>query len=316
MADESCDEPHEYVQNLKVIIRRLKMYDFAGKVAIVTGTSRRKGIGCAIALRLARDGADVVVNDRPIDPNAVAPWDKDGGWQGLPSVVKEIEALGRRGLAITADVTKRQQVNDMVAEAVKKFGHIDILVNNHKFFDENEEHALSRRFLVNISEELFDKYINVNLKGTFLMCQAVGNQMIKQGQGGKIINIDSLAGKRARPGMGAYSASKAGILKLTEALALELGQYNINVNAVCPGATATWGTSGKAITDAMKQGLSEEEAIKKVYTKSGQFPQTGALGRPGRPEDQANAVAFLASSDADFITGQAINVCGGQLVGI
>ena len=292
------------------------MYDFTGKVALVTGTSRRKGIGCAIALRLARDGADVVVTDRPIDRTALAPWESDDGWAGLPSVVGAIEALGRRGLAVEADVSSRHDVDAMVARAVETFGRVDILVNNHKFFDANEDHALSRRSIVNLPEELFDSYVNVNLKGTFLMCKAVGNQMIAQGRGGKIVNIDSLAGKRPRAGMGAYSATKAGILRLTEVLALELGQYGVNVNAICPGATATWGTSGKAISDAMKDGLSEDEAIEKVYIRSGQFPQTGALGRPGRPEDQANAVAFLCSSEADFITGQSINVCGGQLLGI
>ena len=292
------------------------MYDFNGKVALVTGTSRRKGIGCAIALRLARDGATVVVSDRPIDRSTVAPWESDGGWEGLPSVVREIENLGSRGLAIEADVTRPDDVDAMVQRAVAEFGHIDILVNNHKFFDADEDHSLSRRAIVNLPNELFDSYINVNLKGTFLMCKAVANQMITQGTGGKIVNIDSLAGKRPRPGMGAYSASKAGILRLTEVLALELGAHHINVNAICPGATATWGTSGKAISEAMKEGLSEEEAVAKVYIRSGQFPQTGALGRPGRPEDQANAVAFLCSSEADFITGQAINVCGGQLLGI
>ena len=291
------------------------MYDFKGKVALVTGTSRRKGIGCAIALRLARDGANVVVNDRPIDRSKVAPWESDGGWEGLPSVVREIEKLGSRGLAVEADVTKWDQVEAMIARTVKEFGRLDFLVNNHKFFDESEDHALSRRTVVGISEELFDKYINVNLKGTFLMCKAAGNQMVKQGGGGKIVNIASLAGKRPKAGMGAYSASKGGILRLTEALALELGDHNINVNAVCPGATATWGTSGKSISDAIKSGLSEQEAVEKVYIRSGQFPKIGALGRPGRPEDQANAVAFLCSSDADFITGQAINVCGGQLLG-
>jgi NAD(P)-dependent dehydrogenase (short-subunit alcohol dehydrogenase family) len=292
------------------------MYDFKGKVAIVTGTSRRKGIGCAIALRLARDGASVVVNDRPIDRSTIAPWESDGGWEGLPSVVREIERLGSRGLAIEADVTSPEDVDAMVARTVEDFGRVDFLVNNHKFFDASEDHSLSRRSIINIPNDLFDNYINVNLKGTFLTCKAVGNRLVEQGEGGKIVNIDSLAGKRPRPGMGAYSASKAGILRLTEVLALELGQYGINVNAICPGATATWGTSGKSISDAIKEGLTEEEAVEKVYIRSGQFPQTGALGRPGRPEDQANAVAFLCSSEADFITGQAINVCGGQLLGI
>jgi NAD(P)-dependent dehydrogenase (short-subunit alcohol dehydrogenase family) len=292
------------------------VYDFAGKVALVTGTSRRKGIGCAIALRLARDGATVVVNDRPIDPSSLAPWETDGGWDGLPSVVREIERLGSRALAVEADVSDAAQVNAMVAQAVERFGRLDFLVNNHKYFDGAEDHSLSRRSIVELPESVFDSYVSVNLKGTFLTCKAAAAQMIAQGEGGKIVNVDSLAGKRPRAGMGAYSATKAGILRLTEVLALELGRHGINVNAICPGATATWGTSGRSLSEAVKQGLSEDEAVEQVYVKSGQFPQTGALGRPGRPEDQANVVAFLCSSEADFITGQAINVCGGQLLGI
>jgi 3-oxoacyl-[acyl-carrier protein] reductase len=292
------------------------VYDFNGKVALVTGTSRRRGIGCAIALRLARDGANVVVNDRPIDRSTLAPWESDDGWRGLPSVVEAIEELGVRGMAVEADVSDPAQVDDMVARTVAEFGRLDFLVNNHKFFDANADHALSRRAIVDLPDELFDSYIAVNLKGTFLTCRTAARQMIAQGQGGRIVNIDSLAGKRPRAGMGAYSATKAGILRLTEVLALELGRHDINVNAICPGATATWGTSGKSLSEAMQRGLTEDEAVAEVYIRSGQFPQTGALGRPGRPEDQANAVAFLCSSESSFITGQAINVCGGQLLGI
>lgn len=293
-----------------------EVYDFRGKVALVTGTSRQKGIGCAIALRLARDGADVVVTDRAVDRSTLPSWESEGGWEGLPSVVKEIEALGQRGLAVEADVSDRDDVENLVGAATETFGHVDILVNNHKFFDAAEDHSLARRELINVPDEVFDAYVNVNLKGTFMMCKSVGRRMVDQGRGGKIVNIDSLAGKRPRAGMGTYSATKAGILRLTEALALELGEHKVNVNAICPGATATWGTSGKALSEAMQSGLSEEEAIEKVYVESGQFPRTGALGRPGLPKDQANAVAFLCSAEADFITGQAINVCGGQLLGM
>jgi NAD(P)-dependent dehydrogenase (short-subunit alcohol dehydrogenase family) len=292
------------------------VYDFRGKVALVTGTSRRKGIGCAIALRLARDGADVAVTDRPIDRDTIAPWESLGGWGGLPSLVAEIEKLGRRALAVDADVSEPDQVEALVARTVDELGRIDILVNNHKYFDAGDDHALTRRSIVELPDAIFDSYIAVNLKGTFLTCKAAARRMIAQGEGGKIVNVDSLAGKRPRAGMGAYSASKAGILRLTEVLALELGRHGINVNAICPGATATWGTSGRAISEAMARGLSEDEAVDEVYLRSGQFPPGGALGRPGRPEDQANAVAFLCSSEADFITGQAINVCGGQLLGI
>jgi len=290
-------------------------YDFNGKVALVTGASRRRGIGCAIALRLARDGAAVVVNDRAIDRSTLAPWESDDGWSGLPSVVEAIEQLGSRGLAVEADVSDAEQVEAMVRRTVDHFGRIDFLVNNHKFFDADAEHSLSRRSIVDLPDELFDAYVNVNLRGTFLMCKAVGRRLIDQGEGGKIVNVDSLAGKRPRAGMGAYSATKAGILRLTEVLALELGKHGVNVNAICPGATATWGTSGKSLREAMESGMTEAEAVEQVYVRSGQFPQTGALGRPGMPEDQANVVAFLCSKEADFITGQAINVCGGQLVG-
>jgi NAD(P)-dependent dehydrogenase (short-subunit alcohol dehydrogenase family) len=292
------------------------MYDFTGKTALVTGTSRRKGIGCAIALRLARDGANVVVTDRPIDRSTLASWESDGGWKGMPSVVAQIEELGCRGLSVEADVSDPDQVEALVSAALDQFGNIDILVNNHKYFDAGKEHSLSRRSVIDLPNEIFDAYVDVNLKGTFLMCKRVGSHMVDRGISGKIVNIGSLAGKRPRPGMGIYSATKAGILRLTEALALELGSHGINVNAICPGATATWGTSGRALSEAVESGFSEDEAVDEVYVRSGQFPQTGALGRPGRPEDQANAVAFLCSSEADFITGQAINVCGGQLIGM
>lgn len=144
------------------------------------------------------------------------------------------------------------------------------------------------------------------------MCKAVATQMIKQGIGGKLINISSTAGKRAIPGEGAYCASKAGVISLTQVLAHELGRYNICVNAVCPGMTATWGAKGEEIREAMKQGLNEDEAVMKVYSDSGRLRFT-ALGRPGKVEEIADVVSFLASSESSYVTGQAINVCGGWL---
>jgi NAD(P)-dependent dehydrogenase (short-subunit alcohol dehydrogenase family) len=170
--------------------------------------------------------------------------------------------------------------------------------------------------VIDMTEEMWAATMAVNLTGPLLMCQAVAKQMIRQGDGGKIINIASLKGKRGKDGRSAVCASKGGLIRLTETLALELGRHDINVNAICPGATVTFGTSGKALAAALASGMAEEDAVQELYVNSGRYPDTGALGRPGKPEDQANVAAFLASRESDFITGQAINVCGGQLMGI
>ena len=282
------------------------MYDLSGKVALVTGTSNKRALGCGIALRLAREGADVVVNSRYKAPENIEPWDRQEGWRGIDSLVTEIEALGRRALAITADVSNIPEVNEMVEKAVQEFGKIDILVNNAAIFGRG---GVIRIPVVDLSEEAWTKTIAINLTGVFLMCKAVAKQMIKQGQGGKVINIASLVGKRARASAAAYSASKFGVIGLTQSLALELAPYKINVNAVCPGAIVNWTVSGQAMYEAINQGLSEEEAIAKVYAGR-QIP----LGRPAKVEEVANVVAFLASTQSDYMTGQAINVAGGMLM--
>jgi NAD(P)-dependent dehydrogenase (short-subunit alcohol dehydrogenase family) len=292
------------------------MYDLAGKVALVTGTGNRRGIGRAIAVRLAREGADVAVNDRPLPPDA-NPWGDQQGWRGVESVAEEIRAMGRRSIAVTADITDRAQVQTMVDTVVAELGRIDILVNNAKWLEPiDEEGGTIKTNVLDMTEAMWSATLGVNLTGPLFTCQAAARQMIRQGEGGKIINIASLKGKRGKEGRSAVCASKGGLIRLTETLALELGRYNINVNAICPGATVTFGSSGKALAAALASGVSEAEAVEELYVKSGRFPETGALGRPGRPEDQANMAAFLASSEADFITGQAINVCGGQLMGI
>jgi NAD(P)-dependent dehydrogenase (short-subunit alcohol dehydrogenase family) len=292
------------------------VYDLGGKVALVTGTGNRHGIGRAIAVRLAREGADVVVNDRPLPPDAM-PWGNQQAWRGAASVAEEIRAMGRRSAVVTADVTDRRQVEAMVETVVADFGHIDILVNNAKYLEPiDEDGGTSKTRVIDMTEEMWAGTLAVNLTGPLLMCQAVAKRMIAQGTGGKIINIASLKGKRGKDGRSAVCASKGGLIRLTETLALELGPYNINVNSICPGATVTFGTSGKALAAALAAGMSEEEAVEELYVKSGRYPKMGALGRPGRPEDQANMAAFLASAEADFITGQSINVCGGQLMGI
>ncbi|MFC1980764.1 SDR family NAD(P)-dependent oxidoreductase [Chloroflexota bacterium] len=279
------------------------MNDLGNKVAFVTGTARKKGIGRGLALRLARDGADLAVNDIVKSPEELDPWDREAGWRGLDSLVAEIRSLGRQAIALTGDVTNSQEVNAMVARVVKEFGKIDILVNNAALLTRD----LGMRRIVEIDEETWKRGIDVNLTSLFLMSKAVARQMIKQEQGGKIINIASRQGKASTIGMATYCASKAGVISLTQTLALELGEYKINVNAVCPGPIVSWSTFGKPAYEAMQQGMSEDEAVAKAYANAA----LGPLKRLGKVEDVANVVAFLASSQSDYMTGQAVNISGG-----
>jgi len=286
-----------------------QMYDLSGKVALVTGTANKRGIGRYIALRLAEEGADIVVSDIYRTLEELDPWDRDEGWRGLESLVAEIEAMGRRVVAIPADVTKSQEVDAMVKKTVKEFGGIDILVNNA---------GLISRFIglnpmVEMSDETWDKVIAVNLTGLFHVSRAVAREMIKRNQKGKIINIASVAGKRGMAGRSAYGTSKFGVVGLTQIMALELAQHQINVNAVCPGIVATWGPKGAAIYEGVKSGMSEEEAIEKAYVDSGQLQQV-PMGRLASIDDVVKTVAFFASDQSDYMTGQAVNVCGGWLM--
>ena len=243
-----------------------------GKVAIITGAGR--GIGRAIALALARDGADVVVNDVDL--------------QSAEATADKVRAMGRRALPIKADVSVEEEVIKMVKTALKAFGKIDILVNNAAIF--------SSISLEDITEEKWDKTMKINLKSVFLCSQAVMKFMKRQ-RSGKIVNIASLAGKVGGIVAGAdYAASKAGVICLTKSLAKQLASYSINVNAVAPA----W-----IETDMMKDWPKEtKEAVLR------QIP----LGRFGKPEEVAEAVVFLASDGAGFITGATIDINGGILM--
>jgi len=243
-----------------------------GKVAIVTGAGR--GIGRAIVLALAREGADVVVND----VNS----------RSAEATANEVKAVGRRALPVKADVSVREEVIKVVETAIKAFGKIDILVNNAGIF--------SSIPLEDITEENWDKMMKINLKSVFLCSQAVMKPMKRQ-RSGKIVNIASMAGKVGGIVAGAdYAASKAGVMCLTKSLAKQLAPYGINVNAVAPA----W-----IETDMMKDWPREtKESILK------QIP----LGRFGKPEEVAEAVVFLVSDGAGFITGATIDINGGILM--
>ena len=270
------------------------MYDLQGKVALVTGAAGAAGLGRAIALRLAQEGADLVVNDLSEEVTTR---------QGLPAVVAEIEALGRRALAVYADVSSAQQVEEMVAAVLAEFGRIDILVNNA-----GAPAGRDRAPVVELEEEAFDLVQRVNVKGTFLCSRAVAREMITRGEGGRIINISSAAGKQGVARYAAYCASKFAVRGFTQALALELAQHQITVNAICPGLIATERIDDMAAALA-PSGVNSEDFRQEMIAKSS---ASVPLGRMTETADIANMAAFLASDQAEFLTGMSPTVDGGQ----
>lgn len=279
------------------------MYSFKGKVALVTGAARKRGIGHATALRFAMGGADVVVNGRYRPPEEFPEEEKFEGWKGLASVVEEIEAQGVRALAITTDITDYQQVQKMIDQTLAEFDRIDFLVANAGI-------NIRSPFL-EIKEEDWHHVLAVNLHGVFNCCQAVARHMVQRGGGGAIVNVASRAGKMGVANYGAYCASKFGVNGLTQVLAIELGPYNIRVNSVCPGRTITNIIfADKVWKVAREKGIDIMEASKIVYDDW--VPAT-PLRRAALPEEIANAIVFLCSDEASFITGQSVNVDGGRL---
>lgn len=253
--------------------------DIKGKVAIVTGGAR--GIGASIVEGFAKEEANIVISDIMFDD--------------AQELAKKLTNGGANVLAVRTDVTNKSDIENLVSATLHEFGKIDILVNNAG--------VLKVTSFVDLDEEEWDRVNDVNAKGTYLMSRAVVPHMITARQG-KIVNISSLAGKRGSPGLAHYSASKFAIIGITQTLAKELGEYNINVNAVCPGTLRTqiW----EAILDgrATHQGIPREQYWNEWIE---QIP----LKRPQTPEDIANIVLFLSSEVARNITGEAINVNGG-----
>src|SRR5712692_5529916 len=247
--------------------------ELAGRVALVTGAAG--GIGQAICRGLARAGASVVVHH--------APWEATAA-QGLAD---ELAGLGAASLPVVADLARADEVRALVPRAVERFGRLDVLVNNAAVW--------FREPLLEASEAHWDQVLAVCLKAVFLLSQAAGQQMVQQGSGA-IVNIGSGAGWSYARGQGAhYGAAKAGVHQLTRIMAVELGPYGIRVNAVIPGFTETAGTAG-----------APPERRQRVVEQT-------PLGRVGRAEEVAEAVLFLGSDRASFITGQVLAANGGAL---
>jgi len=243
-----------------------------GKNALVTGGSR--GIGRAIALELAKQGANVAINFTSNENKAL-------------EVVKEIEGHGVTAISIKGNVTDTADVENMISTFNENFDTLDILVNNAGITKDN--------LLIRMKEEDWDGVMDVNLKGVFLATKAVARKMMKQ-KSGKIINVSSVVGVMGNPGQGNYCASKAGVIGFTKSIAKELGGKNITVNAVAPGFIETDMT--EVLSDKAKEAM------------LGSVP----LKRPGQPEDVARLISFLSSEDADYITGQVIHVDGGMVM--
>lgn len=276
------------------------MYNLEGKVALVTGASKKNGIGRGVALRLADEGADVVVTGPPLEQREC------DCWGGIDAVVEEIESKGRRGLAITADISDAEQVREMVAKSVREMGGIDILVNNA-----GAPAGSDRVPVVDLEENDWDLVIRVNLKGTFLCGREVARAMIERKAGGKIINMSSISGKRGKASYAAYSSSKFGIHGFTQSLAREAGCHGITVNAICAGLINTGRVSDLAEALAPPGVDSKEFAHDWLKKQAADYP----LGRIGEVSDVANLAAFLASSQADWITGALITLDGGNYMG-
>ncbi|MBN1675604.1 MAG: SDR family oxidoreductase [Kiritimatiellae bacterium] len=245
-----------------------------GKTAIVTGAAQ--GIGKAIAARFLEEGANVVLCD--IDE------------QKVREAAAGLDPSGARAVGLKADVTRQADAQAVVDATAAKFGAVDILVNNAGIL----KHAL----LVDMSEKDWDTLFAVNVKGSFLFAQAAAKVMIRQ-KAGKIINMSSCSGKKPTLEEGAYCSTKSAILSLNRVLALELGPYGINVNAICPGATDTEMVRSTFLTSPEI----EQEWIDKT-----------ALKRLGKPEDQAKVALFLASDLSDHITGEALVVSAGEMM--
>jgi NAD(P)-dependent dehydrogenase (short-subunit alcohol dehydrogenase family) len=270
-------------------------------VAIVTGAGRPGGIGEAIALRLAADGANVVVVD--VCRDGTSGWSEAfGQWAELQALVAKFADVGRQGLAVRADLTNEADVEAMVAQTIDAFGRIDILCNNAS--GGRGAGPIEPINVVDIALEDWRYTVDASLTTTFLCSKHVGRQMIEAGRGGVIINTSSIAARRTSPGVSGYTAAKMAVIGLTRTLALELAPHAIRVNGIAPGVTDTpW----------------VQQRVRHISATSGTAPaqmfaewtNSIPLKRPAAPEEQAAVVAFLASDDSSYVTGQTLTVDGG-----
>ena len=259
---------------------------FAGKTIVVTGSGRERGLGQAILQRFADEGANCIVSDLDIGHEA-------------EGVADDLRTRGAQVATIPCDVSKADQCAALIDRTVAQFGAIDIMVNNAGI-------GFMMKPLLDVDPRDWDTVIAVNLSGAFYCTQAAARAMVKAGQGGRIINIASQAAKTGFPHLPAYVSSKHGMIGLTRACAVELGANKITVNAVCPNHVTTGlGAEQNAYFSRLLGFASVEDYLKNMAAKN-------PMGRPGLASDTAAACAWLASNDAFYVTGEALNVSGGE----
>jgi NAD(P)-dependent dehydrogenase (short-subunit alcohol dehydrogenase family) len=259
---------------------------FAGKTIIVTGSGKQKGLGQGILQRFADEGANCVVSDIAIDAEA-------------ESVAEELHARGVKVATLACDVSNAAQCDALVAKAVDHFGGVDIFVNNAGI-------GFMMKPMLEVDPADWAKVIAVNLSGAFYCSQAAAKAMIAAGKGGRIINIASQAAKTGFPHLPAYVSSKHGMIGLTRASAVELGAHGITVNAVCPNHVTT------GLGAMQNEYFSKLLGFESVDAYLANMAAKNPMGRPGLPSDTAAACAWLASDEAYYVTGEAINVSGGE----
>lgn len=268
------------------------MGELDGKVAIVTGAGRLRGIGRACAVALAELGADVVVTGTGRDPATFPPDEKAVSWRDVESTAEQVRELGRRALTLTVDVSDSGDVQAMVDRTLEEFGRVDILMNNAAF-----ARGPDRVPILDLDDDIFQKVVDIKIGGTYLCTKAVARELIRQEEGGKIVNVSSVAGKRGSPNTLAYNAANFAVVGMTQSMARELGPHGINVNCVCPGAVDTHRM------DDVGRGEEWEDLARGT-----------PIGRNGTDEEIGGFMAYLCTEAASWIQGQSINLNGGTVM--
>ena len=262
-----------------------------GRVALVTGAGRLRGIGRATAMALAEQGADVVVTGTGRAPSTYPEDEKKVGWRDVESTAEQIRARGRRALTWTGDVSKSEAVGRLVDSVMKEFSRLDVLVNNAAYPRGND-----RVPLPDLEEDVWKKVLEIKLTGAFLLCKRIVPIMVQQ-KWGRIINLSSIAGKRGSPNTAAYNAANFGIQGLTQSLAMEVARHGVTVNAVCPGTIDT------ARMDVLGRADGWQRQLDRI-----------PMGRAASDEEVAGLIGFLCSPAAAFMTGQSVNIDGGVVM--
>jgi NAD(P)-dependent dehydrogenase (short-subunit alcohol dehydrogenase family) len=274
------------------------MYALDGKVALVTGAGRHRGLGEAMAKRLAADGARVVITDIGEEKGAQFAAKHIGTTAEMDAIAGEINAAGGTATAHICDVTEEDQVASAVKKAVDTYGRLDIMINNAGI-------GYLMTEILNLEQKDWDAVLNVNLRGVFFGIKHGAEQMIAQGEGGTIINVASQAAKRGFAGAAAYVSSKHGVIGLTRTAALEFGPHNIRVNSICPNHVTTGLGAWQNEHFSAAGGQSEDDYMTAMQSR---IP----LGRVGLTSDIAAMAAFLCSDQAPYVTGQNLDVSGGE----